>query len=113
MYYGKSLISIFQEFFVTISKTFILAGRLGYGLRKAIKSLRLPNTSGGCIVGALAENQIVKHDTRSILKTFKSFYSNLAGDLLAKLLKSPNGYTIKSVSITKNFHYQKILNWTQ
>ena len=97
MYYGKSLISIFQEFFVTISKTFILAGRLGYGLRKAIKSLGLPNTSGGCIVGALAENQIVKHDTKSILKTFKSFYSNLARDLLAKLSKLPNQYTIKSV----------------
>ena len=29
---------------------------------KAIKSLGLPNKSGGCIVGALAENQIVKHD---------------------------------------------------
>ena len=42
-------------------------------LWKAIKSLRLPNKSGGCIVGALAENQIVKHDTKSILKTLKSF----------------------------------------
>ena len=44
-------------------------------LWKAIKSLRLPNKSGGCVVGALAENQIVKHDTKSILKTFKIFYS--------------------------------------
>ena len=67
-------------------------------LWQAIKSPGLPNKSGGCIVGALAENQIVKHDTKSILKTFKSFYSNLAGDLLAKLPKSPNRYTIKSVS---------------
>ena len=40
----------------------------------------------------------MKHDTKSILKTFKSFYSNLAEDLLAKLPKSPNRYTIKSVS---------------
>ena len=39
-------------------------------LWKAIKSLRLPNKSGGCVVGALAENQIVKHDTKSVLKTF-------------------------------------------
>ena len=31
-------------------------------LWKAIKSLGLPNKSGGCIVGALAENQIMKHD---------------------------------------------------
>ena len=67
-------------------------------LWKAIKSLGLPNKSGGCIVGALAENQIVKHDTKSILKTFKSFYSNLAEDLLTKLPKSPNQYTIKFVS---------------
>ena len=55
---------------------------------KAIKSLGLPK-SGTCIVGALAENQIVKHDTMSILKTFKSFCSNLAGNLLAKLPKLP------------------------
>ena len=39
------------------------------------------------IVGALAENQIVKHDTKSILKTFKSFYSYLAGNLLTKVPK--------------------------
>ena len=67
-------------------------------LWKAIKSLRLPNKSDGCIVGALAEKQMVKHDTKSILKTFKSFYSNPAGNLLAKLPKSPNQYTIKLVS---------------
>ena len=66
------------------------------------------------MVGALTENQIVKHDTKSILKTFKRFYSNLAGNLLAKLPKSPNRYTIKlSLIITKNFHYLKISNWTQ
>ena len=67
-------------------------------LWKAIKSLGLPNKSGGYIVGALAENQTVKHDTKSILKTFKSFFSNLAEDLLAKLPKLQYWYTIKSVS---------------
>ena len=67
-------------------------------LWKAIKSLGLPDKSGRCIVRALAENQIVKHDTKSILKTFKRFYSNLAGDLLVKLSKSPNRYTTKPVS---------------
>ena len=67
-------------------------------LWKAITSLGLPNKSGRCIVGALTENQIVKHDAKSILKTFKSFYSNLVGNLLAKLPKSPNRYTIKFVS---------------
>ena len=40
----------------------------------------------------------MKHDNKSILKTFKSFYSNLAEDLLTKLPKSPNQYTIKFVS---------------
>ena len=40
----------------------------------------------------------MKHDTKSILKTSKSFYSNLAGDLLAKLPKPPNRYTLKFVS---------------
>ena len=34
-------------------------------LWKATKSLGLPNKSGRCIIGALAENQIVKHDTKS------------------------------------------------
>ena len=83
-------------------------------LWKAIKSLGLPNKSGGCIVGALAENQIVKHDTKSILKTFKSFYSNLAGDLLAKLPSCQIDIQLNlSLTITKNFHYQKNLNWTQ
>ena len=40
----------------------------------------------------------MKHDTKSTLKTFKIFYLNLAGNLLAKLPKSPNRYTIKFVS---------------
>ena len=30
--YGKSFISVFQEFFASINKTFILAGGLGTGL---------------------------------------------------------------------------------
>ena len=46
-------------------------------LWKAFKSLGLPSKSGGCIIGALAENKILKHYTQSILKTFKSFYSDL------------------------------------
>ena len=73
-------------------------------LWKAIKSLGLPSKSGRCIVGALTENQIVKHDTKSILKTFKRFYSNLAGNLLAQLPKSPNRYTIKFIS----YYYKKL-----
>ena len=37
----------------------------------------------------------MKHNTKSILKAFNIFYSNLAGNLLAKLPKSSNRYTIK------------------
>ena len=79
-------------------------------LWKAIKSLGLPNKSCGCIVGALAENGIVKLDTKPILETFKSFYSNLVGNLLAKLSKPPNRQTIKffsdyykKLSLSENF----------
>ena len=59
-------------------------------LWKAIKSLGQANKFGGCIVAALAENQIVKNDNKSILKTFNSFYSRLAVNILAKLSKSSN-----------------------
>ena len=58
----------------------------------------MKNKSSGCIVGALAQNQIVKHDTKSILKTFKSFYSNMPGNLLSKLSKVPKRYRYKFVS---------------
>ena len=44
------------------------------------------------------------YHTKSILKTFKSFYSNMAGNLLAKLPKSPNRYTIKFIS----YYYKKL-----
>ena len=37
---------------------------------KALKSLGLTNKSGVCIISALEENQIVKHCSKSILKTF-------------------------------------------
>ena len=91
-----------KEFFENKLKEYI--GKLK-DLWKTIKSPGLPSKSGRCIVGALTENQIVKHDTKSILKTFKSFYSNLAGNLLAKLPKSPNRYTIKFISD----YYKKLL----
>ena len=82
-YSVQNLIAKKKRFFENKLKEYIGKPK---DLWKAIKSLGLPNKSGGCIVGALAENQIVKHDTKSILKT------------LAKLPKSPNRYTIKFVS---------------
>ena len=72
---------------------------------KAIKSLGPPSKSGGCIAGALAENEIKKHDTKSILKTFKCFYLNLARIFFAKFLKSPNLVSdyYKKLSLSENF----------
>ena len=72
-------------------------------LWKAIKLLGLTKKSGECMVSALAENEIVMHDTKSVLKTFKIFYSNLAVNLLAKLPKFPNQYTIKFRKILKRW----------
>ena len=40
----------------------------------------------------------MKHNTKSIFKVFKNFYSKLSGNLLAKLSKLPNQYTIKFIS---------------
>ena len=62
-----------------IKKKFLKTNSKSVYLWKAIKSLGLPNKSGGCIVGALAENQMVKHDTKSILKTFNFFFQTWQG----------------------------------
>ena len=62
-------------------------------LWKAIKSLGLPSKSGRCIVGALTENQIVKHDTKSILKTFKTF-----------LFKPGRKFIGKTSKVAKSIH---------
>ena len=51
----------------------------------------------GCIISALSEIQIVKHDAKWIVKAFTKFYSNLAV-LLTKLPKPSNRCTINSVS---------------
>ena len=81
-------ISIFSHFGLKANSKSVLVNLKT--LWKAIKSLGQANKFGGCIVAALAENQIVKNDTKSILKTFNSFYSKLAVNLLANLSKSSN-----------------------
>ena len=83
-------------------------------LWKAIKSLGLPNKSGGCVVGALAENQMVKYDTKSVLKTVKNFYLNLAGNYWQNFQRRQIDIQLIFFLInTKNFHYLKISNWNQ
>ena len=65
-------------------------------LWKAIKSLGLPNKSGRCIVGALTENQIVKHDTKSpnryAIKFVSDYYKKLSLSENFKLDVTTEGY---------------------
>ena len=64
---------------------------------KALKSLGLPNKTSSCEVSALKVNKIVQHDTNLVLGGFKDYYFNLAGNLLKKLPKPPNKFTLNSV----------------
>ena len=65
--------------------------------RKALKSLGLPNKTSSCEVSAVKVNKTVQHDTNLVLGGFKDYYSNLAGNLLKKLPKPPNKFTLNSV----------------
>ena len=79
-----------------------------------MKSLGLPNKSSGYIVGVLAENQIVKHDIKSILKTFECFHSNLAGIYWQNFQRRQIDLQLNLfLIITKKCHYLKISNWAQ
>ena len=46
---------------------------------------------------AIEQGNILTHDTCSISKIFKNFFSNLAESLLIKLPKPPDKYNLKSV----------------
>ena len=48
-------------------------------------------------MSALQVNKTVQHDTNVVLGGFKDYYSNLAGNLLKKLPKPPNKFTLNSV----------------
>ena len=66
-------------------------------LWKALKFLGLPNKTFSCEVRALKVNKTVQHDTNLVLGGFKDYYSNLAGNVLKKLPKPRNKFTINSV----------------
>ena len=66
-------------------------------LWKALKSLGLPKKICSCEVSALKVNKIVQHDTNLVLGGFKDYYSHLAGNLLEKLPKPPNKFTLNTV----------------
>ena len=67
------------------------------GLWKALKSLGLLNKTSPCEVSALKANKTVQHDTNLVLSGFKDYYSNLAGNLLKKLPKPTNKFTLNTV----------------
>ena len=67
-------------------------------LWKALKALGLPNRSGRCLVGTLAENRMVKLYNNSMSRTFKIFCSNLARNFLVNFPKPPSWYTSNFVS---------------
>ena len=66
-------------------------------LWKALKFLGLPNKISSCEVSALQVNKTVQHDKSLVLGGFKDYYSNLPGNLLKKLLKPPNRFTLNIV----------------
>ena len=74
-------------------------------LWKALKSLGLPNKTFSREVSAPKVNKTVQHDTNLILSGFKDYYSNLAGNLLKKLPKPPNKFTLN----TAFQHYKDII----
>ena len=74
-------------------------------LWKALKFLGLPNKISSCEVSALQVNKTVQHDKSLVLGGFKDYYSNLPGNLLKKLLKPPNRFTLNIVFQ----HYKSII----
>ena len=66
-------------------------------LWKAFKSLGSPNKFASCEVSALKVNKTVQHGTVLVLGGFKNYYSNLAGNLLKKLPKPQNKFTLNTV----------------
>ena len=68
-------------------------------IRKALKSLGLPNKIGfpSCEVNALKINNTVERDANSVLEGFKNYYSTLAENLVKMLPKAPNKYSTNTV----------------
>lgn len=66
------------------------------------------------MAGTLAQNQIVKRDTKLILKEFESFSLNLAINLLARLRKPLHRYEMadyyKILTISKNLKLESFFD---
>ena len=55
-------------------------------------------------MSALTVNKTVQHDTNLVLGGFKDYYSNLPGNVLKKLPKPPNKFTLNTAL---QRHYSK------
>ena len=74
-------------------------------LWKTLKSLGLPSKTASATKPCLKEDGELIYDTKSIARTFKDFFSNLAENLLKLLPKAPNKFNSKTVK-----DYYKKLN---
>ena len=73
-------------------------------LWKTLKSLGLPSKTSSSSKPCLKEDGELKHDSKSIARIFKDFFSNLAENLLKLLPKAPNKFNSKTV----NDYYKKM-----
>ena len=74
-------------------------------LWKALKSLGLPNKTSSCEVKALKVNKTVQHGTKLVIGGFKDYHTNLSGNLLKKVPKRPNKFTLNTIFQ----HYKDII----
>ena len=66
-------------------------------LWESLKALGMPSKTVISNFNAIAENDTLTYDTRSISKIFKDFFSNLAKSLLIKIPSPPDKYNLQSV----------------
>ena len=76
---------------ITTKKTCIL-------WKETLKSTGTPNKAVIFNFNAIEVSNILAHDTFSMSKTLKNFFSNLTESLLVKLPKTPDKYNLKSVT---------------
>ena len=66
-------------------------------LWKALKSLDLRNKISSCEVSALKVNKTAQHGKKLVLGGFKDYCYNSAENLLKKLSKPPNKFSLNTV----------------
>ena len=64
---------------------------------ESLQTLVMPKKTVISNFDAIEDSNTVTHNTRSVSKTFKNFFSNLAESLLINLSKPPDKYNLKSV----------------